>query len=547
MKTHFQNPQQALHHSQPHSNVHHHHHSHHGRRKNSVVFATGSNIDQMLGVRVYSYLNKKKNAEEKLLSSKKPPLEQRKSFLLQKREEYSESSEDEMDSEDDMLYDDDKEDLLYDDFSSNIWEDDATGSRFGMGEIIHSFRPCEAADYISDHYLYENDFIEDLNLCYASTFFITHQKRVFMIGNNFLEIGNEKTLIIPVEVTWDRCHDSNKLRELSCGHFHVVILTERGEILVGGSNTYGQLGIGSPSQNNIDHQHDNDHTKDEDNNDEDSQEEGDGDSENESNHQTIPPKKESPSKPVNSLKTLNFFYLELNGDVVESVVCGSFFTVFLTKLRKVYICGQIGFEDSNMLREPTRITFFDNNHLLVSKIFCGSNDIIFLTNDNQVYGFSMLEPETVTQKPTHLTHMECFLDQNPGTKVACGLGHTLFLTPDHKIFCLGSNGEGECSFPSKIESVDVITHNTLIDSVLEKNEFVTSVACGSAMSIFTTNMGSLIVCGDNSEGQLGIGPQPKSVFTATKVRDRTTPSLPHHIKVIPGYHNTFTLHLPDTM
>ncbi|KAG2385805.1 hypothetical protein C9374_002954 [Naegleria lovaniensis] len=540
MKPHFQNPQRKeMMEQQPlRGHLSHAHHLHHGtsKKNTSLVYATGSNIDQMLGVRVNAYLNKRKNAEERM-SSKKTPLEQRKSLLLQRSEEdRSESSDEDTESDDEMLYDDDGDDSLYDDHV--IFDDDDTngnGNRFGMGEIIYSFRSCEAADYISEHYLEDGDYIEDIKLCYASTFFITHQKRIFMIGNNFLEIGNDKTLIVPLEVTWNGCHDSNKLREISCGHFHVVLVTEKREILVGGSNTYGQLGLGSQT----DHQEHNDHFDDE--------ETYEDNSEDSSDEHRSPkkesPKKVTPTKPANALKTLNFFYLELNGDVVESVVCGSFFTVFLTKLRKVYICGQIGFEDSNILHEPTRITFFDNNRLFVSKIFCGSNDIIFLTNDKKVFGFSLLEPETATQKPSHLTYMECFLDQNPGTQVCCGLGHTLFLTPDHKVFCHGSNCEGELALSSKVENVDVITPNPSIETVLDSNEHVTSMACGSAMSILTTNKGSIIVFGDNSEGQLGIGPKLKTVFTATKVRDHAA-DIPQKVKVITGYHNTFTLHLP---
>ncbi|EFC45439.1 predicted protein [Naegleria gruberi] len=508
------------------SSSHHHHHHH------STVYATGSNIDQMLGVKVNTYLLKKSQGEPTTKSTK-ATLEKKKNLIQSSSDSYSDSSsEDELDQE--VYLDSDDEDLSLD--SDN--EDQEADKNAPAGKLIHEFRLCDAAEYISVKLIDQGDYIEDIKLCYASTFFITKKKRVFMIGNNFLEIGFEKILIIPREVTWEGCQGNNKMKEMACGHFHLVILTEQKEILVGGNNNYGQLGDNFEKKSSyIDEEED------------DVEESSDSEEEDGENYfqgKTFEVKEIELKKPPNNLNSLGFFFLELKGDVLESVFCGAFFTIFVTKLRRIYICGQIGFDDSNILREPTKIRFFDSG-IPVSKIFCGSDDIVFVTVDKKVYGFSLLEPETITQKPSHFSQIEYFLDEHQTSVMEFGLGHSIFVTKENQVYCYGSNCDGECGMGEK-ESINKISLNDNMSNLMEVGEKIVSAVCGATMSTFLSNYGSIFVCGDNSEGQLGcLGKQPSSKVPV-KVpslfkQDKTTN--PSRLRVFSGYHNTFILQLPE--
>ncbi|EGG13835.1 regulator of chromosome condensation domain-containing protein [Cavenderia fasciculata] len=48
----------------------------------------------------------------------------------------------------------------------------------------------------------------------------------------------------------DRNHPANKIKQVSLGNYHIVILTEGGNVWSWGTNTYGQLGIGSTTHSN---------------------------------------------------------------------------------------------------------------------------------------------------------------------------------------------------------------------------------------------------------------------------------------------------------
>ena len=462
------------------------------------LYASGSNLDNMLGV-------DKIHATVRSKDTTRPTLEQRKNLLDSKDDEDDNSESEENLVEQDGLFLGDEDDLV---------------SGFGLGSSVREFTESEALPYIS-RFLESGDYIEDIKLCYASTFLITKFKRVFMIGNNFLKMGSSRSLIAPKEVTWSGCRNENKLMDISCGHFHVVILTENKEVLVGGNNNYGQLG-----QTMADSIF--------------SQDNGYSSNSEDDNEPIVDIVK--PHLQENTLQTLRFFYTELKGDYVERVACGSFFTVFLTKLKKVYICGQIGFEDQKVFKTPVRIKFFDSMQA-VERIMCGSDYIIFLTREKQVYGFSLLDPETTQQQPSHMSEVEFFLSQHPGSTVECGLGYTFFLTPDRKLFCTGSNCEGELGIDKTVENVEKIIRNTTIDQEIGAKDAICSVSCGSAVSAVVTLNGYVFLMGDNLEGQLGIG----VTFTTSKkpIQPKGLPQFKGKVKVFVGYHNVFVLETPQ--
>ena len=90
-----------------------------------------------------------------------------------------------------------------------------------------------------------------------------------------------------------------------------------------------------------------------------------------------------------------------------------------------------------------------------------------------------------------------FGQKNPKIiSISAGLHHTLFLSEDGEVFCMGKNKFGQLGIGSK-ESVTYPIQNSHIP------EKITKIATWEDYSLFLDNQGIVYACGSNSKGNLG--------------------------------------------
>ena len=86
--------------------------------------------------------------------------------------------------------------------------------------------------------------------------------------------------------------------------------------------------------------------------------------------------------------------------------------------------------------------------------------------------------------------------------IKCGGTHTMFLTNNGKVYGCGNNTNGELGLGNM--EIGPLTP-TLVDTSPINTLKISAIACGVNHTIFLTNDGKVYGCGINDLGQLGLG------------------------------------------
>ena len=193
---------------------------------------------------------------------------------------------------------------------------------------------------------------------------------------------NQKTLV--------QMHNSENVKQITCGNYHTILLKEDGTVWGCGYNNFGQLGLG--------------HTNN-----------------------------------VTSLTQIP------NASNVKQIICGDNHTLLLKNDETVWACGynecgQLGLGNTNKITSLTQIPNASN----VKQIAGGANHTLILKNDGTVWGCGynyngQLGDGTTTDQTT--------LIQIPNAtdvkQIACGSNHTLLLKEDGTVWACGQNSYGQ--------------------------------------------------------------------------------------------------------
>jgi RCC1 and BTB domain-containing protein len=176
-----------------------------------------------------------------------------------------------------------------------------------------------------------------IDIAYGSSHVLalTQSGKCFSWGfNNFGQLGNGTQKDEHKPKLMSALIDKN-LIQIVCGSNHSLVLTKSGELYGFGFNYYGQIGCGN-TRNQL--------------------------------------------TPIR----INGF----NGEKIASIACGRFHSLALTEKGHVYSWGLIYFGQlSNAVKNnhfiPQRLVL--NNNVIIKNITCGSNHILLLTTDDDVY------------------------------------------------------------------------------------------------------------------------------------------------------------------
>jgi len=249
------------------------------------------------------------------------------------------------------------------------------------------------------------------------------------------------------------------VKDIVCGNYHTFFIMEDGTIKCCGYNSQGQLGL--------------EHT----------------------------------NTPVSTVTNLPF-------TGVRKIVCGSDYTFFIMQDGTVKCCGRNQHGQLGLGHTNTPVSTVTDLPLTgVKNIACGNSNTFFIMEDGAVkvcgynrygqlgLGHTNTPVSTVTNLPF------------TGVKnIVCGANHTFFIIRDGTVKCCGHNGGGQLGLgfttPSPYEYPTV----TNLPFTGVKN-----IVCGANHTFFIMEDGSIKCCGNNSQGQLGLGHTNSPVSKVTNL------------------------------
>lgn len=246
-------------------------------------------------------------------------------------------------------------------------------------------------------------------------FILTNNGNVYVMGkNNYgqLGTGNNTNINIPVLLT-------TNIKKIACGNFHTLLLTNYNQVYSCGANRYGQLGIGNNNNQNTLNNIKINNIK-------------DIICGNEysilltyNGKVSVFGRNDNGQLGLNDYNSRNLpQYLFFND--IKQVACGEYHTLLLSEDDYVYVFGlnnnkQLGIENKKNIKFPTKLSFKD-----VKQVSCGYNYSHILLNNGQVH---LLSNDKLDNK-FHLDNV---------ISISNGINHTIILTNDDRIICLGDN------------------------------------------------------------------------------------------------------------
>ena len=211
---------------------------------------------------------------------------------------------------------------------------------------------------------------------------------------------------------------------------------------------------------------------------------------------------------------------------IKQIVCGQEHTIILTVEGSLFGCGwnghgQLGLGHTRNQHSFQSIGPFPNGQT-VDVVSCGSAHTLIITSNGQVLmcgrndrgqlglGHKIDQPNFVEMPPLP--------DGLSVMMVACGNKHTFVVADDGQIFACGWGEHGQLGLGSV---VDYSSFQPLL--ALPDYATPTQIECGEKHTALLTEEGALFACGNNAEGQLGLGHFEGKYPTCTLQR---VPSLP---------------------
>ena len=182
--------------------------------------------------------------------------------------------------------------------------------------------------------------------------------------------------------------------------------------------------------------------------------------------------------------------LEKN-EIINNIFCAETFTFFLSNKYKVYI--------TNKNSEPKRVNFFFEKERII-QISLGEKFCLFLTGWGNVYNLEYdekLSTENINKIP-NLNNIQ---------KIFSGYWHSFAIAKNNLIFCWGNNDQGQLGLNENSKRI-LIPKKLVLN--YENDADIDNIFCGKDFSIFQNMKGEIFVCGNNTEGQLGIYKKEKS-------------------------------------
>ena len=239
------------------------------------------------------------------------------------------------------------------------------------------------------------------------------------------------------------------IKQVACGSAYTFVLTEDNKLRACGYNNTGQLGLGDIDQRN-------------------------------------------------SLAELNW-----TGGTIKQIACGTAHTFVLTEDNQLWACGynqegQLGIiSDSTVLKQLNQLDWTGGP---IKQVACGFTHTFVLTEDSQLWACGLNYWGQLGLGDNNNSNILTKLDWTGGSikQIACGDTHTFVLTDDNQLWACGANYQGQLG-------LDDYENKKTLTKLSWTNGSIKQIACAGDYTFVLTEDNQLWACGDNQDGQLGIG------------------------------------------
>ena len=197
--------------------------------------------------------------------------------------------------------------------------------------------------------------------------------------------------------------------------------------------------------------------------------------------------------------------------------CGKYHTITLADDETAYSFGkngegELGLGHNDDVSLPTPIP----NLPKINMVSCGAFFTVCADHEGFIWSFGLNNfGQLGTGNSTNFNVPQKLINIPPALSVSCGYNHTLMITNDDNLWSWGVNTDGQLCHGDRENR-----------SVPQKTSFsnIVKTSTGSDHSLFQNNKGEIFACGNNGEGQCGLGH-----FNDPQITPSLIPSAPSDI------------------
>ncbi|KAL9652247.1 hypothetical protein ABK040_011907 [Willaertia magna] len=308
--------------------------------------------------------------------------------------------------------------------------------------------------------------------------------QLYVIGDN--DYGQLSLGHFHNATSWTNVTIGIKVKQLICGDYHTIALSQDGEVFSCGRSDKYQLGLTNQSPHPL----------------------------------------------------AEFKKLKLN-EKIKLIACGTNHSIFVTENNEIFGCGdnsyfQLGSKKKDVFKKPEKLKLDFVKGKGIKGVSCGYQHTIYLTEEGNIFCFGN---NTFGQLNINLVGLNKAGEGQTISKIECGSYHTICCTDKGQVWGCGKNRNGELGIDNDGSNVDVVTKIKL-----ENNVKIENVVVGNHHSVMVASDNRLFSCGKNTGGQLGLGHLEK-VYKVNELK------LPFPVKVLAagGYHSVFCCEVSNDM